>query len=97
MAGGRLWGTLFFVFMTFASFSTIIAVFQNILACLQESFGWSLKRACAVGTVFILLASVPCILGFNLWSGVQPIRSPAAPCWMLRTFWSATCCCPLAA
>ena len=73
MAGGRLWGTLFFVFMTFASFSTIIAVFQNILACLQESFGWSLKRACAVGTVFILLASVPCILGFNLWSGVQPM------------------------
>ena len=46
MAGGRLWGTLFFVFMTFASFSTIIAVFQNILACLQESFGWSLKRVC---------------------------------------------------
>lgn len=75
MAGGRLWGTLFFVFMTFASFSTIIAVFQNILACLQESFGWSLKRACAVGTVFILLASVPCILGFNLWSGVQPMGS----------------------
>ena len=73
MTGGRLWGTLFFVFMTFASFSTIIAVFQNILACLQESFGWSLKRACAVGTVFILLASVPCILGFNLWSGVQPM------------------------
>ena len=73
MAGGRLWGTLFFLFMTFASFSTIIAVFQNILACLQESFGWSLKRACAVGTVFILLASVPCILGFNLWSGVQPM------------------------
>lgn len=73
MTGGRLWGTLFFVFMTFASFSTIIAVFQNILACLQESFGWSLKRACAVGTVFILLASVPCILGFNLWSSVQPM------------------------
>ena len=73
MTGGRLWGTLFFVFMTFASFSTIIAVFQNILACLQESFGWSLKRACAVGTVFILLASVPCILGVNLWSGVQPM------------------------
>ncbi len=73
MTGGRLWGALFFVFMTFASFSTIIAVFQNILACLQESFGWSLKRACAVGTVFILLASVPCILGFNLWSGVQPM------------------------
>ena len=73
MTGGRLWGALFFVFMTFASFSTIIAVFQNILACLQESFGWSLKRACAVGTVFILLASVPCILGFNLWSSVQPM------------------------
>ena len=73
MAGGRLWGTLFFVFMTFASFSTIIAVFQNILACLQENFGWSLKRACAVGTVFILVASVPCILGFNLWSSVQPL------------------------
>ena len=97
MTGGRLWGALFFVFMTFASFSTIIAVFQNILACLQESFGWSLKRACAVGTVFILLASVPCILGFNLWSGVQPMgpgstvldaedvfgQQPAAAHWQL--------------
>lgn len=71
MAGGRLWGALFFAFMTFASFSTVIAVFQNILACLQESFGWSLKRACAVGTVFMLAASMPCVLGFNLWSGVQ--------------------------
>lgn len=96
MAGGRLWGTLFFVFMTFASFSTIIAVFQNILACLQESFGWSLKRACAVGTVFILLASVPCILGFNLWSGVQPM-GPGSTVLDAEDFWSATCCCPLAA
>ena len=77
MTGGRLWGTLFFVFMTFASFSTIIAVFQNILACLQESFGWSLKRACAVGTVFILLASVPCIDVYKR----QPLTTAIFPAW----------------
>ena len=73
MSGGRIWGALFFLFMTFASFSTVLAVFENILASMMELFHWSRKRAAAVGCVVILLASVPCVLGYNLWSGVQPL------------------------
>ena len=49
MAGGRLWGALFFLFMTFASFSTVIAVFENIIAGARENFGWDRRRACLVG------------------------------------------------
>ena len=71
MAGGRLWGTLFFLFMTFASFSTVIAVFENLQANSMDNFGWSRKKAALINGVFILLASFPCVLGFNLWSGVQ--------------------------
>ncbi|MDO4314132.1 MAG: sodium-dependent transporter [Oscillospiraceae bacterium] len=67
MAGGRLWGALFFLFMTFASFSTVIAVFENLLSSCIDNFGWSRKKASAVNCVFILLASLPCVLGYNLW------------------------------
>ncbi len=70
MAGGRLWGTLFFLFMTFASFSTVIAVFENLMANCIDNFGWSRKKAALLGGVFILLASFPCVLGFNLWKGL---------------------------
>ncbi|MCI8653234.1 MAG: sodium-dependent transporter [Angelakisella sp.] len=70
MAGGRLWGTLFFLFMTFASFSTVIAVFENLMANSIDNFGWSRKKAALIGGSFILIASFPCVLGFNLWSGV---------------------------
>ena len=73
MAGGRVWGTLFFLFMTFASFTTVVAVFENIIASMMELFRMNRRRACVVGAVFILLASVPCVLGFNLWSGFQPL------------------------
>ncbi len=73
MAGGRLWGSLFFLFMIFASFSTVLAVFENILACAMEQFGWSRRRACAVGAALVLAASVPCVLGFNLWRGFAPL------------------------
>lgn len=73
MAGGRLWGALFFLFMTFASFSTVIAVFENILACMMENFGMTRRRASIIGTVVILLASIPCVLGFNVWSAIQPL------------------------
>ena len=73
MTGGRVWGTLFFLFMTFASFSTVIAVFENILASLMELFGLSRARAALIGTAFILLFSVPCVLGYNVWSGVAPL------------------------
>ncbi len=67
MAGGRLWGGLFFLFMTFASFSTVIAVFENLLAGCIDNFGWSRKKAALLNGLFLLLASMPCVLGYNLW------------------------------
>lgn len=73
MPGGRLWGTLFFLFMTFASFSTIIAVFENILASCIDNFGWSRKKATVLNAVFVLVASLPCTLGYNLLSGLHLI------------------------
>ena len=73
MAGGRLWGTLFFLFMTFASFSTVIAVFENLLASCIDNFGWSRKKAAAVNLVLILIASIPCVLGYNLWYFELPL------------------------
>ena len=73
MSGGRLWGSLFFLFMTFASFSTVLAVFENILASLMEIFSLSRKRAALAGCALILVASVPCVLGYNLWSGFHPL------------------------
>ncbi len=73
MAGGRLWGTLFFLFMTFASFSTVLAVFENLLSSCMDSFGWSRAKAVVINLVFILVASLPCVLGYNLWSDVRLI------------------------
>ncbi len=77
MAGGRIWGSLFFLFMTFASFSTVIAVFENLLASCIDNFGWSRKKSVVVNGVLILLASMPCILGYNLWYFSVPL--PNAP------------------
>ncbi len=71
--GGRIWGTLFFVFLLFAALSTVIAVFENILAWWMDLKGWSRKKAVAVNCILILLLSLPCVFGFNLWSGVQPL------------------------
>jgi len=73
MAGGRIWGTMFFLFMFFASFSTIIAVFENILACVMELTGMSRRKASVVGGIAIALLSIPCILGFNKWAFIQPL------------------------
>lgn len=73
MAGGRLWGTLFFLFMSFAAFSTIIAVFQNIVSFATDLTGCSVKKAVLVNMVAIILLSVPCVLGFNLWGGFAPL------------------------
>lgn len=67
MAGGRLWGSLFFLFMFFASFSTVIAVFENLLAGCIDNLGWSRKKAALANGVFVLIASMPCVLGYNLW------------------------------
>lgn len=73
MAGGRLWGTLFFLFMTFASFTTVIAVFENLLAFWVDSLGWSRKKAVLFNAVFVLVASIPCVLGYNVWSDLHLI------------------------
>ena len=73
MSLGRLWGALFFLFMTFASFSTVIAVFENLMANLMDSLHWSRKKAALVCCSFILIASVPCVLGYNVWSHVHLI------------------------
>ncbi len=73
MAGGRIWGALFFLFMIFASFSTVVAVFQNLLASCNDMFGWSLKKASVINCIFILIASMPCVLGYNVWDGLRLI------------------------
>ncbi len=70
MAGGRLWGTLFFIFMTFASFSTVTAVFENLIAAAIDNFGWSRKKSVLVNFPIILIGSIPCVLGFNVWSNL---------------------------
>ncbi len=72
MAGGRFWGSLFFVFMSFAAGSTVIAVFQNIVSFATDLTGCSVKKAVAVNLVVIILLSLPCALGFNVLSGITP-------------------------
>lgn len=71
--GGRIWGTMFFVFLLFAALSTVIAVFENILAWWMDGKGWSRKKAVLVNCILILLLSLPCVLGFNILSDVQPL------------------------
>ena len=73
MAGGRVWGTLFFLFMTFASFSTVIAVFENLIATSCDNWGWSRKKAALTNCLFILIASLPCVFGYNIWSNLHII------------------------
>ncbi|MGI5910266.1 MAG: sodium-dependent transporter [Sphaerochaetaceae bacterium] len=73
MAGGRLWGGLFFLFMSFAAMTTLIAVFENIVSYWIDVHGWSRRRASAVNCAAIIVLSIPCILGFNLWSSFQPL------------------------
>ena len=73
MAGGRIWGTLFFIFMTFAAYSTVIAVFENIIAFGMDLWGWSRKKASIINAFLIIVLSIPCILGFNVLSWFQPL------------------------
>ena len=73
MAGGRIWGALFFLFMTFASFSTVIAVFENIMSFCMDMFGWNRNKAALVNGIIILIASLPCVLGYNVWSNLHLI------------------------
>lgn len=72
MSGGRLWGALFFVFMSFAALSTVIAVFENIICFAMDLWGWSRKKAILINGIVIAVLSLPCVFGFNLLSGFQP-------------------------
>ena len=69
---GRLWGALFFVFMTFAAISTVIAVFENIISCTMDMFGLSRKKACLINGILMFVLSLPCVFGFNLLSDFKP-------------------------
>lgn len=71
--GGRIWGSLFFIFLLFAALSTVIAVFENILAWWMDLKGWSRKKAVLVNLPLMLLLSLPCVLGFNILSGFEPL------------------------
>ena len=73
MVGGRIFGVLFFVFMTFAAQSTIIAVFENIISFSIDLFGTSRKKTVLINGIAIILLSLPCVFGFNIWSGFQPL------------------------
>ncbi len=70
---GRLWGSLFFVFMSFAALSTVLAVFEEITACTQDLFGWGRKKACVINGILLFVLSLPCSLGFNVLSFIQPL------------------------
>ena len=73
MAGGQIWSALFFLFLTFAAFSTVVAVFENILSFYMDLFKWKRTKSVVVAGISIILLSVPCVLGFNLWSLFQPL------------------------
>ena len=71
--GGRIWGSLFFIFLLFAALSTVIAVFENLISCWMDLKGWSRRKTVLINLVLILVLSLPCVLGFNLLSGFQPL------------------------
>ena len=73
MPSGQIWGALFFLFMSFAALSTVIAVFENIVACFMDHFGWTRKRASVFMGITVFILSIPCALSFNLWSAFQPL------------------------
>ncbi len=70
---GRLWGTLFFIFMSFAALSTVFAVFENIIACTMDLFGFSRKKSCLINCIAMIILALPCILGFNVLAGFEPL------------------------
>jgi len=73
MSGGRIWGSLFFIFMTFAAYSTVIAVFENIISFGMDLWGWSRKKASIINIFLLIVLSMPCVLGFNVLSWIQPL------------------------
>ncbi len=75
MVGGRIWGSLFFLFMFFAAMSTVLAVFENILACVREITGWKRIKACIICCIAMLILSLPCALGYNVLGNFHPFNS----------------------
>lgn len=73
MAGGRIWGSLFFLFLFFAALSTIVGVFENIVSFGMDLFHFSRKKSVGINILLITVLSIPCILGFSVWSGFQPL------------------------
>ncbi len=96
MSGGRWWGSLFFLFMFFAAMSTIIAVFENILAMIREMTGWSRGKGCVVCGIIVLILSIPCAIGYNLLSGFVPFDSDSRIL-DLEDFLVSNCCLPIGA
>ncbi|MBE6901966.1 MAG: sodium-dependent transporter [Ruminococcaceae bacterium] len=78
LPAGRLWGSLFFVFMSFAALSTVLAVFENILSCTSDAFGWSRKKACIINGIGMFVLSLPCALGSSLLKGFKPFGEGSA-------------------
>lgn len=72
LPGGVVWGSLFFLFMSFAALSTVFAVFENIVACTRDLFGWNRRKACAINCIALMALSMPCVLGHNILSFIQP-------------------------
>ena len=72
LPGGRVWGSLFFVFMSFAALSTVFAVFENIVACLRDLLGWKRRPTCLLTGLGLMGLSMPCVLGFNVLSFIKP-------------------------
>ncbi len=95
MSGGRWWGSLFFLFMSFAAMSTVLAVCENILACVRELTGWSRRRACLICGAAIFVLSVPCALGYNLWSDFHPFGKEGLQILDLEDFAVSNCLLPL--
>ena len=93
MPFGRFWGSLFFVFMSFAALSTVIAVFENIVSYCMDVWGWTRKKASTVNCIAMFLLSLPCTPGFNVLSGFQPFGK-VPPCWIQRLPPSLITCCP---
>ena len=78
MSGGRVWGALFFVFLSFAALSTVIAVFENIIAFDMDLFGWTRKKSVFISAVLVMILSMPCVFGYNIWAGFQPFGEGTA-------------------
>lgn len=94
MAGGRIWGSLFFLFMFFAAMSTVLAVFENILACVREVTGWKRIKACIICCVAMLILSLPCALGYNVLKDFHPFNSSSSVL-DLEDFLVSNCLLPL--